>query len=67
MSTDDEIKVIHNQIEHDLRKNNNISTAFIVSINDVAESVDGLKRAQKDGENDMLTSDYFIHADSRWS
>ena len=63
VSTDDEMKVIHSQIEHDLRKNNNINSAFIVSINDVAESVDGLKRAKKDGENVMLTSDYFIHAD----
>ncbi len=31
-------------------------------MNDILDSIDGLKSAKKDGENDMLTSDYFIHA-----
>ena len=36
----------------------------MVSISDVVISVNGLKSEKRDGENDMLTSDYFIRAES---
>jgi hypothetical protein len=60
LSTDDEMRMIHNQFDDDLRKHNNINSAFIISINDIMDSVNGLRSAKK---HDMLTSDYFIHAD----
>jgi len=62
VSSIDEMKAIHDHIENDLRSNSSIDNAFVVSMSDVYDAIHGLKSAKKDGENETLTSDYFIHA-----
>jgi hypothetical protein len=56
------MKSIRDHIENDLRTNSSVDSAFVVSMNDVYDAINGLKSTKKDGENEMLTSDYLIHA-----
>ena len=62
VSNVDEMKAIRDHIENNLHTNSSINSAFIVSMIDVYDAINGLKSAKKDGENEKLTSDYFIHA-----
>ena len=56
------MKAIRDHIESKLHMNSSINSSYIVSMNDVYDAINGLKSAKKDGENEKLTSDYFIHA-----